>query len=347
VVDNNLYSLFTRPKDRFFKGCWLRISTFPGQKRMCIPLAGKNFGNLDGKTKRNLRITFEDDGRILFVIPREIILPNPVRTKKKLDKDEIEKELLANPTLEVVAIDKGMVNTIVANATNDPLQAEFYGTSELAKKVSDKQEIKFKNRQRLQAYSRELTKSEKTEDQAKAGRIISNNLGKIKQTRSNTRDKTTITQLSNQVINQLFKAHPQMRVLVEEDLTKLQAKKGKNGKAFNRRISRWARGALTKALENKCPLHGVERQLVAAAYTSQACPVCFYVNSKNRSNQVFHCRNCGYDAHADAVASSNIRVRFFDPDISRYTSRAKIKEILLQRYQRRSELASGVQTAVG
>jgi IS605 OrfB family transposase len=155
-----------------------------------------------------------------------------------------------------------------------------------------------------------------------------------------------VTGLINQAVNQLFKNHPQMRVLVEEDITKLRAKKGKKSKVFNRQVSSWARGALTKAFENKGPVHGVDRELVAAAYTSQACPVCFWFEVKNRSNQVFHCRNCGYDAHADAVASSNIRERFFDEEISRYTSKEKIKEILLARYHRRSELASGVQTAV-
>jgi hypothetical protein len=214
VIDNRLYDLFTRPEDKFFKGCWLRISTFPNEKRICIPLAGKDLGNLNGKTRKNLRVILEPDGRILFTIPYEISIPRVVKTKEKLNIEEAKKELLVDPTLEVVAIDKGMVNTIIANATDDPTQAEFYGDGGLPKKVSDKQEAKLKNRQRLQAYARELVKSEKPEDWAKAGRIQLNNLGKVKQTHQNTRDKASVTRLINQSANQLFQAHPQMRVLV-------------------------------------------------------------------------------------------------------------------------------------
>ena len=55
---------------------------------------------------------------------------------------------------------------------------------------------------------------------------------------------------------------------------------------------------------------GVPVVQVDAAYTSQECSHCHYVDRRNRLSQAaFACRSCGVVAHADHNASRNIRAR--------------------------------------
>jgi len=343
VADNTAYRIFSRPEDKHFKGVWVSLSTLPGEKPIAIPLAGRTLKYLDGPGKKNLRVTLEDD-RIRFTIARDVPVPAQLAQVGKSDRPS------AGPQ-EIVGLDKGMSRLIAANATNDPVNAVFYGDEDVAQKIAESSDRP--SRGRLWSYVRELEKLARDEARsieeraiaaAKAGRIRSQNLGSVKLRRLNDRGHKTIVRLTNQATNEFFRDHRTMTDLVEEDLTKMSGDTGK-GRNFNRRVSHWMRGALSDALEAKCKLNGVQREVVNAAYTSQACPICSWTESKNRRGTVFHCRQCGYVAHADAVAATNVRARFGDPEISRFMPRSKVKEILLARWRRRSELPPGAQTA--
>ena len=54
--------------------------------------------------------------------------------------------------------------------------------------------------------------------------------------------------------------------------------------------------------------------ITPAAYTSQTCNVCGYIDKSNRPNQhTFKCKNCGHTDNADFNAAKNIRDRITNP----------------------------------
>lgn len=65
---------------------------------------------------------------------------------------------------------------------------------------------------------------------------------------------------------------------------------------------------------------------VPAAYSSQSCPVCGYTDRKNRKGNVFRCRKCGTEAHADAKAAQVLLMRVHDKRFHRYSTMSDIKQ---------------------
>ena len=66
--------------------------------------------------------------------------------------------------------------------------------------------------------------------------------------------------------------------------------------------------------------HGYSFIEVEPAYTSQVCPVCYNLDSNNRSNEDkknFTCTCCGYHGDADHVGSLNIKARATDVFITK------------------------------
>ena len=60
--------------------------------------------------------------------------------------------------------------------------------------------------------------------------------------------------------------------------------------------------------------YGITVSITPASYTSQMCSVCGYISSDNRKSQeAFHCQNCGHQENADINASKNIRNRITNP----------------------------------
>lgn len=79
---------------------------------------------------------------------------------------------------------------------------------------------------------------------------------------------------------------------------------------------------------------------VNPAFTSQTCPCCGYVDKQNRNGDDFCCLECHYSpdvkcAKADYVGALNIKARRFMP--MNRMPKQKVKEILLQRYEKIKE----------
>jgi len=84
---------------------------------------------------------------------------------------------------------------------------------------------------------------------------------------------------------------------------------GKKGKVFNRKRSSWAYFQFRKMLEYKAENKGKQVILVDPKYTSQKCNFCGNIDKNNRKGSVFHCKECGFQCHADINASKNISLR--------------------------------------
>lgn len=69
---------------------------------------------------------------------------------------------------------------------------------------------------------------------------------------------------------------------------------------------------------------------VAPDYTSQVCPVCNFLDDRNRDRKEFICTCCGYHDDADHVGAINIRARASDKEILEICERNKYNHKNLQ-----------------
>ena len=113
-----------------------------------------------------------------------------------------------------------------------------------------------------------------------------------------------------------------------EDLT-VPIRNNKKWKAYNRRMSAWAKGALAEALESVTKARGSRLRLVNCAYTSQMDSNTRLLEGKRVDDKFYHAN--GDVTHAGTNAAVNIKHRGEDADITRYMSHQTVKKILLDR----------------
>lgn len=170
----------------------------------------------------------------------------------------------------------------------------------------------------------------------KAKHLQRYNLGAKKWKRREHKAKAAIACVINQGLNQLIDVRKPSTVASEY---LRHAFTFNRPKAWNRRLSAWAKGVLQDRLEFKALAEGFRHEQVNPAYSSQTCPCCGYVDEKNRDGDKFVCIHCRYEGHADVFAAMNILSRLSDPDITRFTPYREVKRILQERFHRRLEVA--------
>lgn len=188
---------------------------------------------------------------------------------------------------------------------------------------------KSRKRQKLWAlYRRNLER-----DPAKARRIRRHNLGLAKQRKRHRKYRAWCENEINRAFNEFLKAR-RPKVVAYEDLSRLRGKAKSKGLA--RKVSGWQRRIVKERREYKWHVFSVEDPgPVNAAYSSRTCPMCGWVDPRNREGDVFRCRKCGFTADADHVGAVNVKARLRDEEITRRTPKKKVKEILLQRHKER------------
>jgi len=78
-------------------------------------------------------------------------------------------------------------------------------------------------------------------------------------------------------------------------------------KAHRRQQHSWSFHDLAQKISYKAALAGVPVVCIDPRHTSQTCPACGLIDSRNRPNQsTFSCIGCGYSGHADTIAAVNI-----------------------------------------
>ncbi len=84
---------------------------------------------------------------------------------------------------------------------------------------------------------------------------------------------------------------------------------------------------------------GMATHTVKAAYSSQECSRCHYVDRANRPNQqTFCCVRCGYQDHADHNAALNLASRWGDQELAACQMKDQIKALLLKRHEECKQL---------
>jgi putative transposase len=128
------------------------------------------------------------------------------------------------------------------------------------------------------------------------------------------------------------------KVIVSEDLSHHFS--FGNIKNMNRRLSSWLRNSLKERLSFKALVKGFDHKQVNPAYTSQTCPYCGFVDASNRcshNKNKFVCQHCKTEGHSDVFAAINLKARYADNHITRYTPYRDVKAILLDRFHHRLE----------
>jgi hypothetical protein len=167
-----------------------------------------------------------------------------------------------------------------------------------------------------------------------ARHIRANNLGPERKGTELRRARAEISNTNGRAVREMIEAYPQARTFCEEKLNFASANKQHKTREVNRMPNGWAKRDLSKKLELHISASGARREFVNAAFTSQECPCCHWTHGGNRSGSSFACTHpeCGYAGHADSVASSNVRSRGSDGDITTFTPVKRVKEILLARH---------------
>lgn len=101
-------------------------------------------------------------------------------------------------------------------------------------------------------------------------------------------------------------------VVLEDLKVKDMTKSGNGNTGRNRDILSLSWYEFRRQLQYKLSWRGGRLHLVDPSYTSQTCPrpVCGHVSSENRKTQsVFHCVKCHFEANADHVGALNVLSR--------------------------------------
>jgi len=232
---------------------------------------------------------------------------------------ELKKKAMSNTTVE--AVDFGYTEVMTDT------QGIRYGTQfgkELTK-TTELQSQKMQKRHKLYSTGKK---------KCNFSNIQKYNLGKKKQRASRERAKATLSKEINTAINQLIRTK-QPFLLITEDLR--HAFRHNKTKGENRRLSNWLRGELQDRIKFKALAEGFRHEQVNPAYGSQSCPICEFVDQKNRIADRFCCLHCGHEDQSDRIAALNYARRLDDPEITRYTPYSEVKTILLGRFHRRLE----------
>ena len=171
------------------------------------------------------------------------------------------------------------------------------------------------------------------DDHAKAQRLRRFNLGYQKMDRARRHTQTEMARQVSGATRQALR-HRKPSIMAMEDLD-IRGKAP--SKRLSRRVSQWARHTLKERTKFLASAGCSCRKQVHPAYSSQTCPRCGFVHQGNRRGDQFQCLFCGHIDDADRVAAINLKARLFDSEIRLWTPKARVKEILLARFNARLE----------
>ena len=274
---------------------YIEITGLKKGKRIIIKLKDMNFHS------GNLRIVLQENGTL------EIH-----RVKKVEVKNISEKEY-------ILALDKGYTSLFATNSSKE------YGEKLGEILTKETERLNGINAKRNKIWA-QIEKCETEGDFKKAERIRINNFGKIKYNKNKSRYDSFVKSYINQGIYHMLDVENPTTIVCEKlDFTSWFKKMDKSQK---RKLARWIKGYIQERLEYICDLRQIKVIEVNPAYTSQFCHKCGRFGIRDK--KTFTCSCCG-TMDADINAAHNIEQRYFDKEITLYTSYKKVKEILLNK----------------
>jgi len=142
--------------------------------------------------------------------------------------------------------------------------------------------------------------------------------------------KSEINRIFNRIID-LYKP----KVIV---LEKLDFRSPDLSKRLNRLISNFGKRYINEKIERLKQLYGIDVIFINPAYTSQECSNCGYIDKENRKDtHIFECKACGNKINAQVNGARNISKRSSLGEITPYTSKKKVLQILVKQYLERQK----------
>ena len=140
-----------------------------------------------------------------------------------------------------------------------------------------------------------------------------------------------VRQEINRAVNLLLEEHPDARIIYEDlSVASMRFK----ARSMNAYLYASNLAHIPEQLAWATAKRGMAAHTVKAAYSSQECSCCHFVDRTNRPNQqTFCCGVCGYRDHADHNASVNLASRFRDAELSACQKKEQIKALLLRRHE--------------
>ncbi len=140
-----------------------------------------------------------------------------------------------------------------------------------------------------------------------------------------------VKQDMNRAVNQMIEDHPDARIIYEDlSVASMRFK----ARSMNAYLYASNLAHIPEQIAWATAKRGIAAHTVKAAYSSQACSRCSYVDRANRPDQqTFRCRVCGYRNHADLNASQNLAGRFRDAELAACRNKGEIKALLMKRHE--------------
>lgn len=126
--------------------------------------------------------------------------------------------------------------------------------------------------------------------------------------------RRSLRQRMDEVAIQIFRGHPDLKLLVVEKLKNMNKNskvKRRLTKSMRRSLGAWVYRYWLSRVERGCEDNRVVFRSVPPAYTSQRCHACGHTERGNRpTRDAFRCLSCGHTDNADLNAAKNILDRF-------------------------------------
>jgi transposase len=153
-----------------------------------------------------------------------------------------------------------------------------------------------------------------------------------------------VRQEINRAVNQLLTDHLHARLIYEELSV---ASMRFHARAMNAYLYASQLGHIPEQLAWAAKRKGMAAHTVRAAYSSQECPRCHFVDRANRPNQrTFKCVVCGYEDHADHKAAQTLAGRWGDRELAACRDTKQVKALLLSRHEKwKQQHASRIERA--
>ncbi len=274
---------------------WLTISTLQFRKQLLVPvkLAAYHREALAGKTI-NSSVALNKRGNEWWLT---------------LSYDEVV-PIQTTPDAPVIGIDVGIANFVT---TSD---GKHYGTfhgklRERQKRDREKRRRKVKLRKCLEKKGVQRLPS----TSSKSGQRLIRH----------------VRQEINRAVNQCLKEHQGYQLAYEHLSVAMMKHKARAMNAYMR-ASNLAH--IPKQIAWNAAKRGVQATRVKSAYSSQECSQCHFTDRANRPDQrTFCCVVCGFQAHADLNAATNIAWRAGDLALHLCKDRKAVKSLLMQRHE--------------
>ncbi len=140
-----------------------------------------------------------------------------------------------------------------------------------------------------------------------------------------------VRQEINRAVNLMIEDHPDARIIYEDlSVASMRFK----ARSMNAYLYASNLAHIPEQIAWATAKRGMAAHTVKAAYSSQECSRCHYVDRGNRPDQQsFICKVCGYRNHADRNASVNLASRFGDKDLAACKNKGEVKALLMWRHE--------------